>query len=128
MDDTNTALPRDRKNLLIDSDPNIPPNPEFLYPKVFEDRRKPPDVVLMRVGERHDFYLFQSARPQVRRDHVFSNVESRTHPARMKTSQSAAGIHQHRAPSRKRHKETVTLAHVQDRHLQVLGIENRREG
>ena len=65
MHDMNAALMGNRENPLIGSAPDIPAHPEFPHPKIFQNCREAPEMILVRMRERDDFNLFQAARPQV---------------------------------------------------------------
>ena len=86
-----TATPwaaRSLQNLPVCRALNIASHPQFADFKIFKDGRKPAQMILMRVRERHDVDFFDSARPQIWRDHVFAHIDSGAHSARMKTPQS----------------------------------------
>ena len=125
-----TRTPRSRASARIRSirgDLDVTADPEFLHSEIRKNRREPSEMVLVRMGERDHFDLLQPSRPQIRRDHVFADIDSGVHPARGKASERAARVDQHRAPAGKCDEQAVTLADVQDRHLEILAVEMRRK-
>ena len=128
VNDTNAAPLRECKNVAVNGDVDIPPHPKFLDSEIFEHSGKPADVVYMRVGERNNVHLFQSARPQIGRDYIFSNIDSGMHAPGVNRPQRAPGIDQHRVPIWKSGKQAVTLSDIQHGQFEIFPCEMWREG
>ena len=66
VQDAHAALSRDRQNVLVRFALNVATDPQFTDTKIFENRRKPPKMILvgMREGDHVDF--LDPARPQIR--------------------------------------------------------------
>ncbi len=96
--------PRDRKNCSIGGALNVAANPEFSHAKIFKNGGKTSQMILVRMRERDHVNSFDPARPQVGRNHIFADIDSGTHSARMKSPEFAAAVDQHGAPAGKERK------------------------
>src|SRR6266851_2892743 len=120
MPDQHAVRSSCREDLPVGSALNVASNPEFTDMEIFKNGWQPSKVILVRMREGNNVNLFQPARPQIRRNDILAYINPGTHAARMKISDFAAPIDQHRAPARERKKKAVALADVQHRQFQML--------
>ena len=127
MPDAHAVRSRHRKDLPVSRALNIAPDPQFADAKIFKDRGQASQVILVGMREGDNIDLFEPARPQIRRNNILANINPGAHPARMKISEFAAPVDQHRAPAREGKKKAVALAHIEHRQFQALWREARRK-
>src|SRR5690349_2549714 len=89
-----------REDLTVGGTLYVASDPKFTDAKIFKNCRKPPKVIFVCVRKGDNVDFFQATRPQIWRNDILADVNSRTHAARMKSSKLPACIDQHGAPAR----------------------------
>ena len=85
-------------------------------------------MIFVAVRQRDHVEPLDSARPQIRRDHFFADVDARAHVADVETADQAAAIDQHRASIGESRKQGIALANVEDGQLEIAALETRCKG
>ena len=102
--------------------------PKFADLKISQHREHAAEMILVGVRYHDRIDVLQSMGPKKWRDDVFSDVETRPHPANVIGARQPAGINEHRAAVGESHENGIALANVQDSYLQAPSLQSRGKG
>src|ERR1700735_5755468 len=98
-------------------------DPKLARMKVCDHGRHPPKMGGMGMRDHDRIQTIDAAIPEIRRNHLLSNIEIGMHPLRQ-----TSGIDQQSAPLWSHQKNGVALANIDSRHLHNAGMNLRTRG